>query len=42
MCCRDDFEEKIASLLLRLEATLKALLEKSGNVMIMHHNKLET
>ena len=30
-CLRDDFEDKIASLLLRLEATLKALLEKSGN-----------
>ena len=30
-CRRDEFEEKIASLLLQLEATLKGLLEKSGN-----------
>ena len=31
-CFRADFEDKIASLLLQLEATLKSLLEKSGNV----------
>lgn len=32
LCFRADFEEKISSLLLQLEATLKSLLEKSGNL----------